>query len=176
MVALLFVLFVGSTPAGQQPAVRTVPAVDFDRYSGRWFEVARFDNWFERKCVGDVSATYSRNADGDIDVVNRCRTSNGWSEAHGVARIVDTASRAKLKVRFAPAVLSFVPLVWGDYWIVGLASDYSWAVVGSPDRKYLWILSRAPALDASSMNAATAIARDNGFEVAKLISVRNSSK
>ena len=67
-----------------------------------------------------------------------------------------TARSAKLKVRFAPASLSCLPFVWGDYWIIGLADDYSWAVVGSPDRDYLWILARTPTLETARLAAARA--------------------
>src|SRR6187455_2680771 len=124
----------------QVPApVRTVPLVDLDRYSGDWFEIARFPNRFQRQCVGDVRASYSRRPDGRLDVVNRCRTAEGETEARGVARIVDDRTFAKLKVRFAPAWLSWLPMVWGDYWIIGMAPDYSWVVVGDPGRDYLWV-------------------------------------
>jgi apolipoprotein D and lipocalin family protein len=154
--------------AQTQTPVRTVPFVDLDRYAGGWFEIARFPNRFQRECVGDVRATYARRPDGRIDVVNRCRTAGGETEARGVARIVDEQAFAKLKVRFAPAWLSFLP-VWGDYWIIGLAPDYSWAVVGDPDRDYLWILARTPQLDEQSTAAATAAARNNGFDVERLV-------
>jgi lipocalin/uncharacterized protein YbjT (DUF2867 family) len=153
----------------QTPPVRTVPFVDLDRYAGDWFEIARFPNRFQRQCVGDVRATYGRRPDGRVDVVNRCRTAEGESEARGVARIVDERTFAKLKVRFAPAWLSWLPMVWGDYWIIGLAPDYSWAVVGAPGRDYLWILARAPHLDDASTAAAQAAARDNGFDVTRLV-------
>ena len=153
----------------QTPAVRTVPSVDLDRYAGDWFEIARFENRFQRQCVGDVRASYARRADGRIDVVNRCRTADGQTEARGVARLVDAQTHAKLKVRFAPAWLSWLPPVWGDYWIIGLAADYSWAVVGDPDREYLWILARARSLDAGSMTAARRAAQDNGFDVRRLV-------
>jgi len=149
-------------------AVRTVASVDLDRYAGGWFEIARFPNRFQRQCVGDVRASYARRADGRLDVVNRCRTADGDTEARGVARIVDQRTLAKLKVRFAPAWLSFLPAVWGDYWIIGLAPDYSWAVIGDPGREYLWILARAPHLDDQSLAAARAVARDNGFDVNRL--------
>jgi len=149
-------------------AVRTVASVDLDRYAGDWFEIARFPNRFQRQCVGDVRASYARRADGRLDVVNRCRTADGDTEARGVARIVDQRTLAKLKVRFAPAWLSFLPAVWGDYWIIGLAPDYSWAVIGDPGREYLWILARAPHLDDQSLAAARAVARDNGFDVNRL--------
>lgn len=149
--------------------VRTVDRVDLDRYLGEWHEVARFPNRFQDQCAGDVVATYSRRDDGRIDVVNRCRLSDGGvDEAAGVAKVVDTSSNAKLKVRFAPAWLSWLPMVWGDYWIIGLADDYSWATVGSPDRDYLWILSRTPELEASSVEAAKEAARRNGFDIGRL--------
>jgi apolipoprotein D and lipocalin family protein len=155
--------------AQARAAVQTVPYVDLDRYAGEWFEIARFPNRFQRQCVGGVRATYARRGDGRLDVLNRCHTADGETEARGVARIVDDHTFAKLKVRFAPAWLSFLPLVWGDYWIVGLASDYSWAVVGDPGRDYLWILARKPRLDDASMSAARAAARGNGFDVARLV-------
>lgn len=155
--------------AQPRPPVRTVASVDLDRYAGDWFEIARFPNRFQRQCTGDVRASYSRRPDGLIDVVNRCRTTDGETEARGVARIVDDRTFAKLKVRFAPAWLSWLPVVWGDYWIIGLAPDYSWAVVGDPGRDYLWILARAPQLDDASTAAARAAARDNGFAVERLV-------
>jgi lipocalin/uncharacterized protein YbjT (DUF2867 family)/ligand-binding SRPBCC domain-containing protein len=153
----------------ETPPVRTVPFVDLDRYAGDWFEIARFENRFQRQCVGDVRAVYTRRADGRIDVANRCRTANGQTEARGVARLVDEQTNAKLKVRFAPAWLSWLPAVWGDYWILGLAPDYSWAVVGDPSREYLWILGRTPRIDGESIAAARQVARDNGFDVGHLV-------
>jgi apolipoprotein D and lipocalin family protein len=154
----------------QPPApVHAVPFVDLDRYLGNWFEIARFPNRFQRQCVGDVRAAYIRRSDGLLDVVNRCRTTDGETEARGVARIVDRQTFAKLKVRFAPAWLSWLPTVWGDYWIIGLAPDYSWAVVGEPGRNYLWILARAPQLDGTSMAAARSAARASGYDVERLV-------
>ena len=148
--------------------VRTVPAVDLDRYVGDWFEIARFPNRFQRECVGGVRARYTRRPDGRIDVLNQCRTEDGRTEAAGIARVVDGRTFARLKVRFAPAALSFLPFVWGDYWIIGLADDYSWAVVGSPDREYLWILARTARLDEQSLAAARKAAAANGFDVSRL--------
>jgi apolipoprotein D and lipocalin family protein len=149
--------------------VRTVQSVDLDRYMGEWFEIARFPNRFQRQCLGDVRATYARRPDGRVDVVNRCRTAEGRREARGIARVVDEQTFTKLKVRFAPAWLSFLPVVWGDYWVIGLAPDYSWAVVGEPRREYLWILARAPRLDDASLAAARAAARASGYDVDRLV-------
>lgn len=163
--------FMSVTPpahAGSQD-VRTVARVDLDRYAGAWFEIARFPNRFQEKCAGDVQARYARRPDGRIDVLNRCRLADGAiDEARGVARVVDEQTSAKLKVRFAPAFLSFLPMVWGDYWVIGLADDYSWAVVGSPDREYLWILGRRADLTKGELAAALAAARANGFDVDRL--------
>jgi len=171
--AITAVLLSGSTrqAAGQAPTpVRTVASVDLGRYAGDWFEISRFPNWFQRGCAGDVRASYARRADGKIDVINRCRAADGaTTEASGVARVVDTKTSAKLQVRFAPAVLGFLPFVWGDYWVLGLADDYSWAVVGSPDRRYLWILARTTELDAARLARALDAARANGFDVGRLV-------
>jgi len=158
-----------SAARAQTLPVRTVPFVDLNRYAGHWFEIARFPNRFQRQCVADVRASYARRADGRIDVINRCRTGNGVTEARGIARLVDEHTQAKLKVRFAPAWLSWLPPVWGDYWIIGLAPGYSWALVGDPGREYLWILARTPRLDAESLAAARTVAQGNGFDVGRLL-------
>jgi len=167
MIALMLMM---STQGPSVSPVQTVPAVDLTRYVGDWFELARFPNRFQRQCVGEVTANYTMRPDGRITVVNRCRIADGTrTDAQGIARVVDTRTSAKLKVRFAPAVLSFLPFVWGDYWILGIADDYSWAVVGSPDRKYLWILARTPTLGAEPYSSAVAAARANGFAVDGLV-------
>lgn len=167
--ALATLLHPSSSLAQTAPTVRIVPSVDLARYAGDWFEVARFPNRFQRNCTGDVLASYALRADGQIDVVNRCRTADGRIEAKGLARIVDQRTHARLKVRFAPAWLSWLSAVWGDYWVIGLAPDYSWAVVGDPNREYLWILSRTPHLDANALDAARVAARDSGFDVDRLV-------
>lgn len=169
--AVVFVLIamLAGQAAGPKP-VTSVPSVDLDRYLGRWYEVARYPNWFQKKCVGDVQAVYARRSDGRLSVTNRCRTKDGAvSEALGVAKVADPQSRARLKVRFAPAILSFLPMVWGDYWVLGLADDYSWVTVGTPDRKYLWILARVPAPDQDQLRHALDAAKANGFDTDRLV-------
>lgn len=158
------------------PPVRTVASVDLDRYLGRWHEVARLPNRFQKDCASDVTATYARRDDGRIQVTNRCMRQDGSAiEAEGVARVVDRRTNAKLKVRFAPGWLSVLPFVWGDYWIIGLADDYSYAVVGAPNREYLWFLSRTPEMSPQAWEAAERIARENGFDLSRLIRTRSSS-
>jgi apolipoprotein D and lipocalin family protein len=135
--------------AGGGGDLPVVEAVDLARYAGTWFEIARTPNFFQKKCAGFVKATYAQRAEGTLSVVNECRTAAGQlSRAEGVARLAQKGGpAAKLKVRFAPAFLSFISAVWGDYWIIDLAPDYSYVVVGEPARRYLWILSRTPQME-----------------------------
>ncbi len=160
-------LLSSSAIGAEQAPLPTVPSVDLDRYAGTWHEIARYPNRFERMCVRDVTANYTRNPDGGIAVVNSCRKEDGtMTRAEGVARVV---APAKLEVRFAPAWLSFLPFVWGDYWVIDLAPDYSYSVVGAPGRDYLWILARAPQLDDATMAAITAKLPALGFDPARLV-------
>ncbi len=144
--SLLLVLLAWASAAGAQPRPgEPVPVahVDLDRYVGTWYEVAKIPNRFQKKCVRSTTATYSLREDGRIDVVNRCLKADGEPNvAEGIARIVDPVSNARLEVSF----VSFLGLrpFWGDYWIIGLGDDYEYSIVGTPDRKYGWILSRTP--------------------------------
>ncbi len=117
--------------------MRTVAEVDLARYAGKWYEVAAFPMFFQRQCVGDTTAEYGLRPDGDISVRNRCRTESGFDEATARAWAVEGSGNARLKVQF------FWPFR-ADYWVIGLDDGYRWAVVGNPERKYLWILSRTP--------------------------------
>jgi apolipoprotein D and lipocalin family protein len=161
-------VFVGATMSAVK--VTPVPAVDLTRYMGHWYEIARYPNRFQTRCAGNVTAEYTMRTDGHIAVVNRCARTDGAEEAvESVARLADpTHSTSKLQVRFAPALLSWLPQVWGDYWIIGLASDYRYAVVGDPSRQYLWILARGPVLPDADYDAAVAIAVANGYDPARL--------
>lgn len=165
---LIFAFSVNAT--GAERPVRAVSSVDLGRYAGRWFEIARYPNRFQDQCAGEVTALYEPREDGRIRVVNRCRRADGSvDEAEGVARVVAGSGNARLKVRFAPGWISFLPFVWGDYWVIGLADDYRWAVVGTPDRKYLWILSRAPEMTGDDRAAAESAIEENGFERSRLV-------
>lgn len=152
-------------------ALEVVASVDISRYVGTWYEIARLPNRFQEKCAGDVTATYSVLGDDEIKVVNRCRKENGEiTEAAGVARRAsDLEPNTKLKVRFAPAFLSFLPFVWGDYWIIDLAPDYTYAVIGEPDRRYLWILSRSQNMDEGLLNQILVRVRTRGYDTSALI-------
>ncbi len=177
MLSRLILALALAGPGTDLPPVKTVASVDLARYSGRWYEIARYPNWFQRGCAGDVTATYEPRDDGRIRVINRCARPDGSvKDAQGEARPVEGAANARLKVRFAPGWLSALPFVWGDYWIVGLADNYLWALVGTPDRKYLWVLSRAPRMSEADWEAALAKARENGFDPSRLERTRQGAE
>lgn len=122
--------------------LETVDFVDINRYIGEWYEIARYEHRFQKGCVGS-KATYTMRDDGKISVVNECfdnSSSGKLRSAKGKAWVVDKQSNAKLKVSF------FWPFA-GDYWVIDLGENYEYAVVGHPDRKYLWVLSRTPEMD-----------------------------
>jgi apolipoprotein D and lipocalin family protein len=136
---------------------------------GTWHEVAKFPNRFQKQCVRNTQATYSLQADGAVRVVNRCTTSDGTSkEAEGAARQIGPAASPKLQVRFAPAWLSFLPWVWGNYWVIDLDPNYQWVAVSEPQREFLWILSRTPKMEPSVYQALVARLAANGFDIGKL--------
>ena len=145
--------------------------IDLARYAGTWHEIARLPNRFQKKCVGDVTAHYELRDDGKIRVRNRCRIANGKViEANGIARLAGNGKpNSILKVRFAPAFLSFIPQVWGDYQIRALAPDYSYAAVGSPDFRYLWILSRNSTMAPDTYHDLVEEMRRQGYAVDRLI-------
>lgn len=143
--------------------VKTVKHVDLEKYAGLWYEIARIPNKFQKDCKSNTTATYTLRSDGNIDVLNRCIEDDGSvNTAEGLAKIVDDKTNAKLEVSFF-SILG-IHFFWGDYWIIGLDKDYDFAVVGHPDRKYGWILSRTPKLPAVKLQEAFKILEDNGYK------------
>ncbi len=158
-------------PAQRRGAVTSVDSLDLTRYAGRWYEIARLPNSFQSECAADVMADYEQLPSGQIRVVNQCRRADGsMMRAEGRARPAERDGPAsRLKVRFAPAFLSFLPMVWGNYWVLDLAEDYSAALVGDPGREYLWILSRSPTLADTMYERLTATAVRQGFDASRLV-------
>jgi apolipoprotein D and lipocalin family protein len=151
----------GAALAREALPVQSVAKVDLGRYIGKWYEIAAFPMFFQRQCIGDTTAEYARRPDGDISVTNRCRTEQGFDEATAKAWPVEGTGNAQLKVSF------FWPFR-ADYWVIGLDEEYRWAVVGNPDRKYLWILSRTPRLGDQELRDAVQAAVSQGFDVSQL--------
>jgi apolipoprotein D and lipocalin family protein len=161
--------------SAQKKALEVVPDVDLERYAGRWFEIARLPNRFQDECASDVSAVYALRPDGRIDVTNRCLQPDGRvKEAKGIARRVNGQPSSVLQVRFAPGWLSFLPNVWGDYQVMELDPDYTHVLIGSPDRKYLWILARTPQLDEPAYQSLLDAATAQGFDTSKMMRTRHT--
>jgi apolipoprotein D and lipocalin family protein len=147
----------------------TISRLDVPRYMGDWHEIARTENWFQKDCQGAAKATYTLQPDGKVRVANLCRLASGEvKEAVGQARQIGSASSAKLEVRFAPAWLSFLPFVWGDYWVIDLDNDYQLVAVSEPSRKYLWILSRTPTVDLAAYENLLGRLKQKGFDPQQL--------
>lgn len=155
-------------PAGAV-ALTAVPALDVPRYMGTWYEIAKFPNWFQAKCDSETSATYSLQPDATLQVVNRCRRASGeMDEALGIARQIGDETSPRLQVRFAPWWLSWIPSVWGNYWVVDLDAGYQLVAVSEPRREYLWILARSPQVDPGAYEALLGRLKAKGFDLARL--------
>jgi apolipoprotein D and lipocalin family protein len=143
---------------------QAVASVDLNRYMGKWYEIAKIPNRFQKKCAGDTTAEYELMADGTVLVVNSCLDHKGKRMiAKGIAKVTDPVTHAKLKVSFVRFL--GVNFFWGDYWILGLDREYQYAVVGVPDRKYGWILSRKTELSNEQWIAVKDILRRQGYNL-----------
>jgi apolipoprotein D and lipocalin family protein len=146
-----------------------IASLDVPRYLGAWYEIAKYPNRFQKQCDGYTTAHYSLQPDRSIQVINRCRRADGRiDEAVGTARQLGPADSPKLEVRFAPGWLSFLPQVWGDYWVIDLDPDYQLAAVSEPKREYLWILSRTPTVPRLAMAGLLDRLARKGFDINKL--------
>jgi apolipoprotein D and lipocalin family protein len=170
---LLVLVFAGlfadvqSHAADAGAPLRVVPSVDFARYEGKWYEIARLPAWFQKDCVSDTTATYTRRPDGKITVLNQCRKADDqMKSATGTAKVAgEKGPNTKLKVTF------FWPF-YGDYWIIDLDPDYQWVVIGEPQGRYFWILSRSPQIAPALYNQLLEHARAQGYDLSRLIVTR----
>lgn len=154
-------------------AINAVPSVDLKRYAGKWYEIARYPNRFQKQCASNVTAEYKLRDNGTVEVINTCTKANGEVDvAKAKARVKDKQTNSKLEVRFAPSFLSFLPFVWANYWIVELEPNYEYAVVSEPDDEYLWVLSRTPKMDESLYNQIVQRLKEKGFDTNKLVKTK----
>ncbi len=155
-------------PVGNTAVPQPAKAVDITRYQGLWYEIARYENGFEKGCEA-VTAQYGPLPDGKIEVINTCHkgaVDGPVSSAKGKAKVVDGSQNAKLKVSF------FGPF-YGDYWVLDRAEDYSWAIVGEPSGRYLWILSRTANLSEADRNTLFTRAGELGYNTALIRPVKH---
>lgn len=165
----LLILAGACTAAFAAQPVASVPALDISRYAGQWHEIARLPNDFQQDCASDIIASYTLRGDGRVGVRNACTDTKGARiVADGEARRV-AGHPGQLEVRFAPAWLSWLPLVWADYWVIDLDPDYTWAVVGEPGREYFWILAREPFMDRALFEGLKLRATQMGYDLSGLL-------
>ena len=178
LVAVLLAATVATAQTTQPLApLQSIASLDVPRYMGRWFEIAKLPNWFQRKCLADTSATYRLLPDGRVEVLNQCRKESGeMDQALGAARQMGPATSAKLQVRFAPSWLSVLPFVWGDYWVIDLDERYELVAISEPKRQYLWILSRTPQVDEARYAALLGRLQAMGLDVGKLEKTRQGER
>lgn len=149
----------------------TVSSLDLDRYMGKWYEIARFDHKFERNLVGNT-AEYSFRDDGLIKVLNSGykHTLDGeLKQSEGKARQPNANEPGKLEV-------AFFGNFYGDYYVLELADDYRYALVGSKTDKYLWILSRTPVLSEEDFEYLLKRISERGYNTDDLIWVEQPTE
>ncbi len=160
MNALLLAAFL-ALPASAAPPLSVAASVDLPRYMGTWHEIAHIPNSPQKGCT-DTTVHYRLDDSGGFDLVNSCWKNGKHKPYRGTARRVDPASAAKFRVKF-------YVFFGGDYWITDLDPEYRWAVVGAPDRRQLWIISREKTLDEAVYQGILTRARAAGFDTRKLV-------
>lgn len=170
--ALCASLLLGSASlqAKEPTALESVPALDLNRYQGTWYEISKYPNSFQKKCVGgQTRAEYTLLPDNKVQVVNRCRLADGsMNEGRAIGRQVGGSGSSKLEVSFAPSWLSFLPVVWGNYWVIDLDENYELVAVSEPKREYLWVLSRSKTVDPVAYEKLLSRLKEKGYDLSKL--------
>jgi apolipoprotein D and lipocalin family protein len=171
---LIFLLLSFTQMLYSQKEMKTVPSVDLKKYAGLWYEYSKIPNSFQKQCISNTTAEYKLLEDGTIQVINTCTDEDGEKDfVSGIARIVDRKSKAKLEVSFF-SILGWRP-VWGDYWVIGLGKNYEYAVIGTPNRKYGWILTRSTKLSDEQIREINQILTEQGYDVKKFVKSRHSN-
>lgn len=166
--------YAGGVPQQSLPALQALPSLDVSAYMGTWYQVAWYPNRFQRQCVSDTRATYRLLEQGEVEVANQCRNAEGRVESiRGVAQAVGSVVEgqlipAQLRVSFLPALIRWLPVGWGDYWVLALGPEGRYALVSEPTRGYLWVLSRTPSLSDDDDGVVRATLQAQGFDLARL--------
>jgi len=151
------------TSNAKAQTLEAVPAVNLNKYAGKWYEIAAFPQRFQKNCHC-TTAEYTVTDKGYMIVENRCNKDsvNGkLSSVKGKAFVQKNLGNAKLKIQF----------LWpfrGKYWIIDLADDYCNAVVSHPNKKFLWILARTPKMKEDVYLQIITRLKDKGFDLSKL--------
>ena len=163
--ALLFAFFALTVNA---QVLTTAEHVDVGRYVGKWYAVKSLPQIFTRSCKGQT-AEYEVVNDTTISLVNTCIKGKGTTTITGKAKVVNKKTNAELKVKFNTWWNRLLPFIQGDYNIIKLDANYEYVMVGSKDRKSLWIMSRRPEIPEEVLKEYEALAKKEGFDTAKLV-------
>ncbi|NHC04181.1 lipocalin family protein [Acinetobacter sp. 187] len=175
--ALLMGLGMATVAYAQNQPLKTVDKVELDRYLGVWYEVARKPLYFQNKCDRDVTATYTLNENGNVNVDNKCYSKDGkLNQSIGEAYVQNAPFNSKLKVSFLPSAIRWLPVGRGDYWVLKIDDDYQTVLVGEPKRKYLWVLSRSAHPSEAVVNEYLDYAKSVGYDLGDLIKTQQTAK
>lgn len=175
--ALLMGLGMATVAYAQNQPLKTVDKVELDRYLGVWYEVARKPLYFQNKCDRDVTATYTLNENGNVNVDNKCYSKDGkLNQSIGEAYVQNAPFNSKLKVSFLPSAIRWLPVGRGDYWVLKMDDDYQTVLVGEPKRKYLWVLSRSAHPSEAVVNEYLDYAKSVGYDLGDLIKTQQTAK
>jgi len=152
--------------------LQAVEKVELDKYLGVWYEIARKPNRFEEKCAADVTASYTLNEYGNMLIENQCMDQNGRKiQAFGEAYAVNEPRYSQFKVSFLPEGMRWLPVGQSDYWVLKVDADYQMALVGEPNRQYLWLLSRDKKPDPAQVKQYLAYAETLGYRLNDVVYV-----
>ena len=167
LISLFFLLSCSTT---KDPGQTTVEHVDLNRFMGNWFEIARFETPLQSEC-GSAKITYKMKKS-EIEMIHACHEKASGKTVHatGLGEVSDKKTNAKWKVSYLPVFKNW-HLFASSIWIIGLDSEYQYAVLGHPTHKHLWILSRTPEITPEKYEELLAIARAQGYKTKELIRV-----
>lgn len=169
LAAVACIVLAGCAPSARNPP-STAESIDVRRYLGRWYEIARLPMPFQK--AGEAAmAEYGLNADGTLSVHNVAVRPDGTEHGiRGHAKVLDPPRNTKLAVRFNTWFAPLIPVPKeGNYWILYRDEGYRTAIVGTPDRKYLWILARSPRISEAELSDLETRAGKLGYDPSRLI-------
>ncbi len=175
--ALLIGLSAATMAYAKDQPLKTVDKVELDRYLGVWYEVARKPLYFQKKCDRNVTATYTLNENGNVNVDNRCSGQDGQlHQSVGEAFIQNAPYNSKLKVSFLPSAIRWMPFGRGDYWVLKIDEDYQTVLVGEPGRKYMWVLSRTSQPNQQVVKEYLDYAKSVGYDLSDVINTKQTGQ